>query len=494
MMSRAARCRTACLTTLLLLVATNVTHAQRVRIAGTTWIQSIDLRPLRDDSVSIADAPGDGIYRTTSSGDVVRCVDGASFCHFFSSGARATTTPLMQDLSLAAWGVGEGVSFHAQGRFRASLGGNERLWPRMSDRFDLIDAYLELDRSRMRARLGRLWSMNSLGAYNFDGASLVLRKWGASIEGYGGRALIQGLNEGYTSGEIGQVDDLPPEDDGYLVGGRLRVRPNAVTAISVVYQRVVRADRSDLFSERTGADVSTMLFGASLDGSVVYDIATNTINEGRIRAAHRLFGSFTASVEARRHRPFFDLWTIWGAFAPVGFDEARGNVTWRAAADRLQFDAHGAYRTYADANTGLASLPLRSNGWRAGASATFLASQRLSASASYDVDLGFGASRSDGSAGFRWTRSEGTFLGVNGSAFQTIYEFEVGTGRVFGGAFEAGTRLTNDLRIAADAGVYHHQLSNGARGTDWSQRRASVRLEWAIGPDPGMTSGRGGVR
>lgn len=493
MRGRLARRGFACLTIFVLAGAPDA-HAQSVRISGTTWIQSIDLRPLRDDSVAIADAPGDGIYRTTATGDVVRCEDGASFCHFFSSGARATTTPLMQDLSLAAWGLGEGISFHAQGRFRASLGGNERLWPRMGDRFDLIDAYLELDRSRVRARLGRLWSMNSLGAYNFDGGSVVLRKWGGSIEAYGGRALIQGLNEGYTSGEIGQVDDLPPEDDGYLVGGRLRLRPNAVSAVSFVYQRVVRTDRSGLYSERTGADASTMLFGASLDGSIVYDIATNTVNEGRIRAAHHLLGSFDVSIEGRRHRPFFELWTIWGAFAPIGFDEARGDVTWRAAADRLQLDAHGAYRTYADANTGLASLPLRSNGWRAGASATYLASEHLSASASYDVDLGFGASRSDGSAGVRWTRSEGTYVGLNGSAFQTIYEFEVGTGRVLGGAFEAGTRLTSDLRIAADAGVYHHQLSNGARGTDWSQRRASLRLEWAIGSDPGMTSGRGGMR
>lgn len=468
--------------------------AQNIRITGTTWLQSIDLRPLREDSVRSADAAGDGAYRTTATGQLVRCVEGQPFCHFSTSGARATTTPLLQDLAIAAWGLGEGVSFHAQGRARSSLGGNEALWPRMGDRFDVIDAYLELDRARGRARVGRLWAMNGLGAYSFDGASLMLRRWGGSLEAYGGRALVQGLNEGYTSSEIGAIDDLPPDDNGYLIGARLRVRPNAVSAVSAVYQRVVRSDRAALYSERTSFDVTTRALQSTLEGSFAYDIATNSVNEARLRASRRLVSRLDGALEARRHRPFFELWTIWGAFAPVGFDEGRANLGWRSKGDGLHLGVHGAYRTYDETFAGTTFLPLRSNGWRAGSSATWIASEQLAASASYAVDIGFGSSRSDGSAGLRWTPRDGIYLGASGSAFQTIYEFRVGTGRVIGVVMEGGMRLTGDVRLTADAGVYTHRLTSGAPGTDWSQRRASIRLEWAVGSDPGQVGGGSGVR
>ncbi len=469
-----------------------VIGAQSIRITGSTWIQSIDLRPLREDSVRIADAIGDGIYRTTAAGQLVRCVESQPYCRFNTSGARSTTTPLLQDLSIAAWGLGEGVSFHAQGRARSSLGGNVALWPRSGDRFDLIDAYVELDRSRLRARLGRLWALNGLGAYSFDGASVLLRRGSASLEGYGGRALVQGLNEGYTSAAIGAIEDIPPDDPGDLIGARLRLRPNAVSALSGVYQRVVRRDRAGLYSERASLDATTRLWQVTLDGREAYDIATNTVNEAQLRLTHRLSSRIDGTLEGRRRRPFFELWTIWGAFAPVGFDEGRADLTWRSRREGVQWGVHGAYRTYDEAFAGTTSFPLRSDGWRAGSSVTWLASDKVVASASYDVDIGFGSSRSDGSVGMRWTPRDGMYVGATGSAFQTIYEFRVGTGRVIGAAIDGGARLTNDLRVAADAGVYHHRLTSGAPGTDWSQRRASIRLEWVVGSDPGQTGGRRG--
>lgn len=475
-------------------VAAREARGQYVRVSGATWVQSIDLRPLREDSVSAGDVPGDGIYRTTSNGQVVRCQEGAAFCRFFTSGDRASAAPLTHDVSVAAWGLGQGISFHSQGRFRSSLGGTRRLWPRQDDRFDLIDAYLAIERSSVGARLGRLWSTNALGAYNFDGGAVTLRRWGGSLEAFGGRALVQGLNEGYVSGEIGAVDDIPPDDEGYLIGVRLRARPTPVTALSVLYQRVVRGDRAGLYSERAAVDLSGRLGRATLDANLAYDVATNSVNDARLRGSGALFGAFNGALEVRRHRPFFELWTIWGAFSPVGFDEGRANLTWRGAGDRLLLDAHGAYRTYAEANTGAGFLPLRSNGWRAGTGATWLPSERISASASYDADIGFGSSRSAASAGVRWTRGDGTHIGASGSAFETIYEFRVGNGRVVGGAVDAALRLTSELRLAADAGIYRHRLSDGAPGTDWSQRRASVRLEWGLGADPGLASRRGGRR
>ena len=465
--------------------------AQGIRISGTTWLQSIDLRPVRQDSVLASQTVASGSERRTSDGQLVQCPGTLAYCYYATSGARQTTNPLLQDLSIAAWGLGEGVSAHAHLRARASVGGESALWPRLGDHFDALDAYLQVDRRFGQARLGRLWASNGLGAYNYDGGALLLRRGPHSIEAYGGRALVQGLNEPYTSAEIGAVDDLPPEDNGYLIGVRVRARPSDLSAISAVYQRVIAADRSTLYSERVSLDGMTRLLGTSLDANVTYDMAGGLLNEARLRAARRLPRGFDGAVEGRRHRPFFELWTIWGAFAPVGFDEGRAEVSWRAPREHLQLTAHGGYRKYAEAGSGLAYLPLKADGWRAGVDATWMASDRVSASASYATDIGFGASRTDLSAGARWTPNERVSLGATVSGFQSIYEFRVGTGRVIGGAINGGVRLTPDLRVAVDGGIYRHHLTNDAPGTDWSQRRASVRLEWSVGSDPGMLGGRG---
>lgn len=465
--------------------------AQGIRIAGTTWLQSIDLRPLRQDSVLASQVSGTGGARRTAAGQLVQCPEAAAYCYFATSGARETTNPLLQDLSIAAWGLGEGISAHAHLRARASVGGESALWPRLDDNFDALEAYVQVDRRLGRARLGRLWATSGLGAYNFDGGALMLRRGAHSIEAFGGRALVQGLNEPYTSAEIGAVDDLPPEDDGYLVGVRLRVRPSDLSAVSAVYQRVIAADRSSLYSERVALDGMTRLLGIALDGSVTYDVAGGILNEARLRAARRLLLGFDGAVEGRRHRPFFELWTIWGAFAPVGFDEGRAELSWRPGKERLQLTAHGAYRTYADDASGLSYLPLRSDGWRAGVEATWLASEQLAASANYATDIGFGASRTDVSGGVRWTPTERLSLGATVTGFQSIYEFRVGTGRVVGGVINGAVRVTPDLRVAFDGGIYRHRLTDDAPGTDWSQRRASLRLEWAVGSEPGMSGGSG---
>jgi hypothetical protein len=465
--------------------------AQGVRITGATWVQSIELRPWREDSVPASQVPGEGNTRRTVDGILVQCpVAATDFCYFNTSGARERTTPLLQDLTFAAWGIGKGISAHAHIRARSSLGG-EDLWPRMSDHFDALDAYLELDRPRARARLGRLWAYSGLGTYNFDGGSVLLRHGVHAVDLYGGRALVQGLNDAYTTKLIGAVDDLPPETGGYLIGVRVRTRPTDLSAVSAVYQRIVYQDRSMLLSERAGLDASTSIRRTTIDASLTYDVTGRHLNLARVRASRLLPLNFEGVLEARHRRPFFETWTIWGAFAPVGFDEGRVEVDWRAPNERWQLGAHAAYRVYPETGTGVDFLPLRSDGWRSGVDASWLPSEHFAGTASYAVDLGFGASRTDASLGARWTPSPRWTLGGSVTEFQSIYEFRVGTGRVTGATIDGSVRVSDDLHLVADATLFRHHLTNDAPGTDWSQRRASLRLEWAIGGDPGLARGAG---
>jgi hypothetical protein len=433
--------------------------AQGMRVTGVTSAQFVELRPLLIDSAGVQ-----------------------------SSGALVSAAPFLQDFTLAAWGLREGLSVHASARVRTQLSGDRLVYPRSDDHFDLLDAYAELDRASWRGRLGRQWIAGGLGAYDFDGASALLRRGSYVVEGWGGRALAAGLFDTHTSAELAAVEDRPPDQDGYVFGGRVRARPTAYTSATLTYQRVVVADRSGLYSERAALDASTRARGMAVDLALAYDAATGAWNEARVRLGTAGLRTVGISAELRHEQPFFELWTIWGAFAPVGFNEVRSTIDWRPRRWPVSLSAHGGYRRYAETNAN--GPDLRTNGWRAGADLNVLGTGALSGSASYDVDIGFGASRSDVRAGVRWAASDDLSLGVDGSALQNIYEFRLGTGRVFGASVDGRARLTSDVHLTFDAGLYRNILTNGATGPDWTQRRASLRLEWTVGRDPGVGAGK----
>ena len=466
--------------------------AQGVRVNGVSAMQLVDVRPLVEDSVPIGQASGTGPYRLLPDGTVVRCVAGDAYCRFLSSGTRKTAAPLVQDLRAVVWGLGQGISAQAHVRARGSLGSADATWPRADDHFDAIEAWLEMDREQWRARLGRQWTTGGLGLYNYDGGSLLFRPGRARIDVFGGRSLVVGLNEPATGPELGAVDDLPPDEDGWLIGASAVVPFGTRGSVAGTYQRVIRADQAALYSERIAGDISWLLFGGSADAALAYDISALEVNDASLQFARPIGRGVAGSVELRRHRPFFDAWTIWGAFSPVAFDEARAELTWRNTAGNIGVDVRGAWRAYGETNAGLESTPLRTDGWRAGAGAEWLPRQAWMFYADYDVDIGFGASRSDIAAGARWMPDESRWLGLVANGLQHIYEFRVGTGRIIGLRLEGGTRITPDVRLLADLALYDHHLTEGAAGPDWSQRRFSVRLDWTVGRDPG-TAGLPGI-
>lgn len=469
---------------LALLLTPSVVGAQGLRISGVTTMQLVDLRPLVIDSLPAASVPGTGEWRTTTGGVPAICPQTSTFCQYERSTHRVSATPLLQDLTIAGWGLMEGLSFQADLRARTQLGGTATfVFPRMDDHFDVMDAYAQLTRGSWQGRLGRQWVTNGLGAYDFDGGDALLRRDAFSVEGWAGRALVEGLAEPYTTSQLAAVDNLPPEQQGYLFGARARYRPDALMAASLTYQRILIADRSGLYSERAALDASARNFGAALDLGLTYDLATGDWNEARLRVGTGGTGALGASAEVRHSRPYFELWTIWGAFAPVGFDEARATIDWRPSVVPFSFALRGAYRKYAETNAGIS---LRTNGWRAGGDVIWRSESALSASGSYDVDIGSGAADTDVRVDLRWIPSSRVTLGTEGLVTQNIYEFRVGTGRIYGLSADASLFARPDVQLAATAGLYQHALTNGMPGPDWSQRRATLRIEWMLGRDPGM--------
>ncbi len=462
-------------------------EAQGIRVRGVTTLRFLELRPFVDDSVPFSTTqPGAVEYRQLADGRVVRCVDGDPYCRFKRAGSVANALPVVQDLQVSGWGLGRGISVHADLRLRGAMGSQPALWPRAEDAFDALSAYVDFDRPRYAARVGRQYAATGLGVYNYDGAMLTLRpSRHVTVEGFGGWSLAQGLNEPLTTGEIGAVDELPPDRNAFVVGAQARVRPTTRSALNATYQRDVRVNRSALYAERFALD-GTWRFGtAGLDGAFSKDLSANVVNEARARVLLPVVYGTTVSVEARRFRPFFELWTIWGAFSPVGFDEGRLQVSWRNVAQTWSFDAHGAKRRWQATDAGLDFDPLRADGWRIGGKVMWRPAVNWQTDASYSADVGFGAARSEGDLGLHWEHGR-TFVGASASAFQSIYEFRIGTGRVLGAGLDAGWQLNPDVRLVGDVTMYRQVARESAPFTDWTQRRATLRFEWTLGTDPGM--------
>jgi hypothetical protein len=441
------------------------------------------MRPLVSDSVPFAATDSlSTLFRVTKSGVVTTCVTGDAYCYFLTSAPRANLTAMTQDLDVTAWGLATGLSVRAQLRGRTAQGDGRGLWPQANQNFDVMAAYLEYTRSGLLARLGRQWTTSGLGVFNFDGASITvnpIREIGINV--YGGGSLVQGLDRPLGAAALSPVEDIPPVDKSFLVGGSVQIRPSANGAMRLQYQREVRNDRGALYSERVAADGEWRFGHASVGGEATRDLATETFNDLTAHLALDPWHRIAPRIEYRHYVPYFDLWTIWGAFSPTGYNEATGSLNWATANARVGFGLTGGYRKYEDTYTGVAFLPLRNSGWRVGATGSLRMSDAWTAQGSYDMDINFGASSTDGDAAIRWTPGDRGSLAIHGTAFQNIYEFTVGEGRVLGAGFEGQYQLLPDLRVVGDATLYHHTGKNTPEVADWNQRRASVRLEWRVG-------------
>lgn len=464
-------------------------RAQSIRATGISTMQYVRIRPVAEDSVAIGYVTGDGLLRTAPGGELVRCSDGEKWCRYLRSSGEVSIMPLVQDISLSAWGLGRGIRAFARLRLRGSLGGNEELWPRADDPFDALVAYLEWERGRLRFRGGRQYLTSGLGYYNYDGVSARYRpRPDLALEAFAGSSLVRGLNEPLTSDALAAVEPFAPDDRGLLFGGQFTYRPSARLSLAGLYQRELRSDRLALYSERAALDGTLRTGRLALAGSFEANLPGRVINDARLRADLRIRPDLGAGLRARWYEPYFELWTIWGAFSPVGFGEAGGSVWWRPAGRTFQFTVDAAHRRYADTNTSDIFGLYESSGWNVSATGSVRERQNWLVQASYHLDLGFGAARSEANVRVQRDLGEGNFLAVSGIGFERLYEFRVSEGTVFGLGIDGAWKLSPRNRLGGSFSAYRHRVPSGVPSMDWSQTRGSIFLEWTLGPEPGLTS------
>jgi hypothetical protein len=239
---------------------------------------------------------------------------------------------------------------------------------------------------------------------------------------------------------------------------------------------------SDYFvSERAGLDASLRAPFApvSVSGGADYDMARGQWGsaEGSVTFAD---GPIAASVGARRHRPYFDLWTIWGAFSPVPYRAEFASV--RVTPVRgLSVSGRGEVYRYDPTEADAPLVEVEPDGWRWSADARVAPGAGLEFSAGARVEFGPGASSRGFDAGISYRRDRFD-ASVFGMALERPLEFRFDQSQVWAVGAQGSWRPTDRWSAAAGISRYAETRERpDAAAFDWNQVRAFARITVTFG-------------
>jgi hypothetical protein len=366
--------------------------AQDYRVRIDASAQAASFRGVRLDSIeNTLVVPGANGGLETPEGHGVRC-GGGTYCFFFRPGPALRALPVSTSASITVWGLGvEGLSARATGRLVADLGRDD-VWPGSNPLGQLLEGYLEYQRSVVRARAGRQLVTSRLEPIGFDGGWLSARWNAASVEltGYGGWGLGQASALPATSPLLNPLDEWRPRDR-QLVAGIEAAWMYSGLDVRAEYRREMDPRDGNFVSERTALSVASQFKDVLVSGGMDYNIAEAQFGSADLRLTY-VDPTFSVSGGARRYRPYFSLWTLWGAFSPVPYHAlfASANVS---ATSWLSLRARGERYEYEDAEISTALVTgLQDGGWRTSAGATATLDQRWTLDGSGGVEFGPGAS------------------------------------------------------------------------------------------------------
>jgi hypothetical protein len=457
--------------------------AQGYRLRLDTRVQAVDYRGISADSILATDvvaAPGGGTE--TPDGFAVSCTQGFRYCYYIRPGERLRARPVTGTGDLTLWGLGvAGLTVHASARFAGNLG-NQVDYPLTEPGVTLLEGYVEYARSSLVGRAGRQIVTGRLGYEGFDGA---LAKWrqalpGVEATGYAGWGLGRAAALAVTSPALNPLDDFQPRNRQLVFGGEVAFRRGWVDA-RAEYRREIDPSPDYLVSERAAASMSlSPLAGWSVVAGTEYDFANGWW--GSADASVNYVGRhFYATAGAKRYRPFFDLWTVWGAFSPVPYSAVTGVAAvqpftklWlRASGERYRFEP-------AEASTALVTVEDR--GWRASLGATAQVTDRLTIDAGLRGDFGPGAASRSVEGSAAWQVRDRITLTAQAATLDRPLEFRFDESNVQWYSVGADVRLGRDWRWVSDLARMSERRDRPDPATlDWGQLRVSTRLVLSVG-------------
>lgn len=387
----------------LLALVPAVLPAQGYQLRVSGGVQAVSFRGYSADSIpvdSVVQGPNGGLE--TPTGYAVSCTSGMPYCNYWVPGPIQHATPGMAQAALTMWGLGvTGLRVQVNG-YAASDLGSAATWPGTTPSFQLIEGYAEYAAPAWTAVLGRKIVTGRLGTYTFDGGQLTgrLASAGVQLSGYIGEGLAQGSSLPYTSDALTPQEEYLP-DQNPVVAGLYGGWVSRQVEVNAEYRREVDQTTDYFGSERVaGSATLRPLPDWSLVGGVVYDIATGLW--GSADAAVRYTTPKVGAVVGyKRYAPFYELWTVWGAFSPVPYNAVYGSL-WVQATHRLQLRLRGESYQFEDADVSAPLVNIEDAGWRVSGGGTYQISDAWQAQLGYQNEFGPGASASgwDGSVTF----------------------------------------------------------------------------------------------
>lgn len=461
--------------------------AQGYRVRLDTRAHSVAFRGVQLDSVlrssAVPDSTG-GLY--TTDGYAVHCEPGDTYCTYFREGPQRSSAPLVATADASAWGFGvRGLSAHATARVGYDLSSDDA-WPGMDPAFQLITGYLEYAAERLTARAGRQVFTSRLGTTGFDGGALTWRlpKQHVDLTGYLGWGLARGVALPVTSPALNPLDDFQPLER-QIIAGLEGAWTGQLGDARVVYQREVDPHFNKFVSERVAVSGSARpMAGVTVSGGADYDIAAGWWGSAELAVAYAT-RAIAATVEARRYRPHFDLWTIWGAFSPVPYKSLRGTVTgrpWR----RVQLHARGEVYSFDPVEASTPLVEYETDGWRGELGATVEPARGWTVDGGITREFGPGAASAGTGGSVTYAPARATRLSVYASWLDRPLEFRFSESVLHMVGFDGGVDVNERTRLTFGAMRYSEERQRpDAAAFDWNQWRitAGVVLLFSRGAD-----------
>jgi len=473
-------------------------QAQGYRVRLDTRFQSLSFRGVAFDSVlrtAVVVDPTTGGFRTAAGagGYAVSCPEAALYCSFFRPGPTTSAAPVSGTANATLWGFGvPGLQLHVTARAATDI--RDVGWPGTEPAVQLLEGYAAYSRDFLSLKLGRTHDVNRLGWVGFDGAKLEIRPLGRALHvfGYGGRALARNFPLPVTSADLNPLGDsleLPNRDQILLAGGVGWFIQESGQQFSgrVLYQREDRRGVNATVSERVAADWSLAASEqVTLSGGGDYNLATAAWGKADLAlnfltTDRRL--RFTAG--GRRYRPYFDLWSIWGAFTPVAYSAGFGSAAWQAM-DGLEVRLRGELYQFDESGAATPLAAGEDDGWRGSVSATLLRFANWSFDAGYERELGPGASSQSYEVAATYRPTSTMLVSADGSRMVRPLEYRFADARLWTYGLRLDYEAAQGLRLTADARGYSEERQrDDAANLSWSHVRFNVGaiIEFGSGSD-----------
>ncbi|MEP6573197.1 MAG: hypothetical protein ABJD11_10900 [Gemmatimonadota bacterium] len=464
-------------------VPLSAAHAQGYRLRLDSRVQSVAFRGVSEDSIPVAAVVvGSNGGTETSTGFAVRCTIGSPYCFYFRPGPALHAGPFVTSADLSMWGFGvPGLSAHVNTRAATDFG-TSAIWPGTAPTLQLLEGYADYSSEHLTGRLGRQIQTGRLGYTGFDGGRISVRDagWGLEANGYLGLGLAQATALPVTSAVLNPLDEFQPGRRQIVAGATVGWIGNLGDA-TLEYQRQV--DRRSRYFVSDRASLSANLRPVqhlTVTVGVDYDIAA--ANWGSADATVRYFTRWWgATAGVQQYRPHFDLWTIWGAFSPVGYHAVNGSFQ-VTPTSRLQLSARGTRFWFEDTETDTPLLNVEDRGWRFSLLASYQIVPALGIDLGHDAEYGPGASYLGYNGRITWTPQRALMIAVHGSTLDRPLEFRFDEARLHEFGIDARWQIQERWSLSAGIARYAELRKRpDPAALNWNQTRLNAGVTLLLG-------------